>query len=287
VVILLITETELYKTPQLEQIFKLFQGVWSLIRKPSLINNVLNADDRWRQHLNRKYESHSKGLPIISFEEISNKSEELSHFSFLYGGSLLTDIWLLKSLCRKFDNCRYFEIGTWRGESIRNCSEVATECYSLNLSQEEIAQRYHSKKYAEDHFQYSKNVDRIVHLFGDSGTYDFSKIGKKFDVIFIDGSHDHSDIVSDTINVFKYLIHEQSYVVWHDYSYGPDGKLRAEVLSAILDGVPKEYRNNLYHVSHTQCAICIPMGTQYATSANQGYPSINFNTTIMRENRIT
>ena len=43
-------------------------------------------------------------------------------------------------------------------------------------------------------------------------------------------------------------------MVWHDYAYHPE-KLRPEVMSGILDGIPAEDRKHLYYVSNTMCAI--------------------------------
>src|SRR5690606_42150278 len=61
---------------------------------------------------------------------------------------------------------------------------------------------------------------------------------------------------SDTENVFKHLIHENSIIVWHDYAYNPE-KVRFEVMQGILDGIPKKFHSNIYHVANTMCAIFI------------------------------
>src|SRR5690606_41176729 len=58
---------------------------------------------------------------------------------------------------------------------------------------------------------------------------------------------------SDTENVFKHLIHENSIIVWHDYAYNPE-KVRFEVMQGILDGIPKKFHSNIYHVANTMCA---------------------------------
>jgi predicted O-methyltransferase YrrM len=181
-------------------------------------------------------------------------SETLECFAFLDGGSLPTDIALLKSLSKQFERCKYFEIGTWRGESVVNVAENSEECYTLNLSKLEMLLIGLDGKYADLHGFFSKNKDNITHLTGNSLTFDFKGIGKKFDLIFIDGSHHFEFVKNDTEKIFKHLIHDNSIIVWHDYSYTPE-KLRPEVLAAILDGTPSEYRKYLYHVSNTLCAI--------------------------------
>ena len=94
----------------------------------------------------------------------------------------------------------------------------------------------------------------MTQLRGDSRHFDFQGLGKKFDLIFIDGDHHHDFIKSDTIRVFRHLVHEKSIVVWHDYGFHPD-RVRFEVMAAILDGIGPRRRDLVYHVAHTKCAI--------------------------------
>src|SRR5690606_2889438 len=104
---------------------KLISAVKEIIKQPSLLNLVLNENDLWQRKVAEKHQL-PNGLPQIQLNDLfPGFSEKLESFSFTGGGSLPTDIALLKSLCRKFDNAKYFEIGTWRGESVRNVSDVA------------------------------------------------------------------------------------------------------------------------------------------------------------------
>jgi len=57
--------------------------------------------------------------------------------------------------------------------------------------------------------------------------------------------------------VFSHLLNEDSIVVWHDYAWQP-GNIRYETMAAILDGVPEQFRNRLYAVRNTLCAIYYP-----------------------------
>ena len=235
---------------------KLFKALFAILRNPWLLNNVLSDNTVWERYIRKNYKL-QKGLPVLDINHLfPNFSETLECFAFLDGSSLPTDIALLKSLSKKFDKCTYFEIGTWRGESVVNVAENAEECYTLNLSREELLSFGLSEKYADMHGFFSKGKENIRHLTGNSLTFDFKGLDKKFDLIFIDGDHHHATIKSDTENIFKHLVHENSIVVWHDYAYTPE-KLRPEVMAAILDGTPAEYRKFLYHVSNTLCAIFI------------------------------
>ncbi|MBD3750633.1 MAG: class I SAM-dependent methyltransferase [Sphingobacteriales bacterium] len=230
--------------------------LFTIIRYPRTLNYILQNDLVWNKRLTNLHHL-SNGFPVIQLEDIqSNFSETINTFSFLGGGSLPTDIALLKAVCKKFKRCSYFEIGTWRGESVVNVAEIADKCYTLNLSEDEILRRFKSKKYADLHGFFSRKNPKIIHLKGDSLEFNFASLNQKFDVVFIDGDHSFEAVKSDTKKVFKHLIHEKSVIIWHDYAYNPE-MLRPEVICAIYEGTPKEFREHLYYVANTLCAIFI------------------------------
>src|SRR5690606_13932997 len=116
---------------------KLIFALKQIVRQPHLLNLVLQENEIWQKEVAEKHHFPT-GLPQLQLNDLfPGFSEKLESFSFLGGGSLPTDIALLKSLCRKFDNAQYFEIGTWRGESVRNVSDVAKKCFTLNLSKQQ------------------------------------------------------------------------------------------------------------------------------------------------------
>ncbi len=235
---------------------KAWKAIGAIIKNPSLLNLILQNNDAWTDYLKRNYNL-DKGLPVIDIRDlIPNQKIELNTMAFLGGSSLPTDFALIKAMCMRFEHCRYFEIGTWRGESVSNASNVATQCYTLNLSKEEILSLGLSEKYADLHAFFSQHKKNINHLFGDSRHFDFSQFDKKFDVVFIDGDHKYDFVKNDTEKVFEHLIHDSSIVIWHDYAYDPETP-RLEVLSAIFDALPKTEHKNLYHVSNSMCCIYI------------------------------
>lgn len=240
----------------MKKIIKTIKGLSEIIKNPWLLNNILNDDTVWNKSIKKKY-GLNNGLPVVDINQLGgNFSESLDCFAFLDGSCIPTDIALLKSLAKKFDNCKYFEIGTWRGESVVNVADVAKECYTLNLSKSELLSMGLKEKYADLHGFFSKGRDNITHLTGNSLNYNFQDLDKKFDLIFIDGDHHYDFVKNDTEKVFKHLVHENSIIVWHDYARNPE-KVRHEILAGILDGTPKEHRKYLYHVSNTMCAIFI------------------------------
>jgi predicted O-methyltransferase YrrM len=240
----------------MKKIKKTLKALIEIIKNPWLLNNVLSDDFVWNNYIIKKHNL-PHGLPMVDINHICpDFSETLEYFAFLDGSSLPTDIALLKSLSKRFEKCKYFEIGTWRGESVVNVAENAEECYTLNQSKSEMISLGINENYADLHGFFSRNKKNITHLTGNSLTFDFKGLDKKFDLIFIDGNHHYEYVKNDTEKIFKHLIHQNSIIVWHDYAYTPE-KLRPEVLAAILDGTPTEFRKYLYHVSNTLCAIFI------------------------------
>lgn len=231
---------------------KAMEAFVAIVKQPSLLNLVLNDNEAWKQKTPFVYQN---GFPVVELDDlIPGFAESLTTVAFLDGGSMLTDLALLKALCRQKENCSYFEIGTWRGESVVNVSEVATECYTLGLPKDKILALGMSERYANAHQFFSKNKSNIIHIEADSTSFDFASLNKKFDVIFIDGSHHYDDVVTDTRNVFAHLVHDDSVVVWHDYAYSPE-KLRFETLNAILSGTSSDKHGMLYQPANTMCAI--------------------------------
>ena len=233
----------------------------SLVRTPSLLNHVIAGDVAdWERralaHAGRGLSA--KGLPLVPLAHfLSPADTTVRPFAFREGGSLPTDLLLLRALARRVPGCRYFEIGTWRGESAANVAEVVTEVYTLNLSDAEIRALGLPERYIELHGFFSKPLPNVRHLHGNSATYDFAEFGEPFDVIFIDGDHRYEAVRTDTARVFEHLVGPNTVVVWHDASRQP-GEPRWEVLAGLLDGLPAAASGQLVQVENTLCALYSP-----------------------------
>lgn len=194
-------------------------------------------------------------LPTLNLADLATRSDEtIDPFSFLDGTSMITDIFLLKTLARKFNNCTYLEIGSWRGESIANVAKVAASCTSITLSADEMRAMKFGEKFIACHGIFSKGIGNIKTHHANSHTFDFKSLNEKYDVIFVDGDHTYEGVLNDTKKVFELRKDKKSFIVWHDYGYSSE-TVRYSVLNAILQGIPKEKHKHLYHVSNTMCAI--------------------------------
>lgn len=263
----------------MKRINKSFRAIGAILRNPWLLNRVLAADSLWENYL-QKHGYPENGLPVVEMDTLfPGFTETLETFAFLDGGSLPTDIALLKLLAKRFPACRYFEIGTWRGESVVNVADVATQSFTLNLSKKEMIEKGMAEKYADLHGFFSKNKKNIIHLEGNSLTFDFAGLNQKFDLIFVDGDHHFASVKRDTENVFAHLVHEKSIVVWHDYAYHPE-KMRPEVFAAIWEGTPPEKRKSLVHVANTMCAVFLPEPVKTHSLVPPVTPRVKFKITL-------
>jgi hypothetical protein len=236
------------------KINKTLKALGMIIRRPWLLNHVLNDEGAKRRYVTRKYHF-ADGFPVIDITDIiPADSITIKPFAFLDGGSLPTDLALLKSLCVKYSVKDYLEIGTWRGESVANVAATGANCVTVNLPDEEMRRMGLAENYIQMHRFFSKDLPNVNHIQANSLTFDFASLGKKFDLIFIDGDHHSESITKDTITAFGLLKNDKSMIVWHDYGIGPETP-RFEVIAGILDGCPAEVRKNLYHVSNTLCAV--------------------------------
>lgn len=250
---------------------KTLKALAAIAKNPWLLNHVLNDDTAWQHYIRRKY-GMSKGLKTVDITELlPGFKETLPAFAFLDGGSSPLDLSLIKGLCKKTANCTYFEIGTCRGESAANAAGVCSHCYTLDLPAEQYANPHEAALVGF----FSARLGNVTQLRGDSTTFDYAALKQKFDVIFIDGDHRYEFVKSDTENVFKHLVHENSVVIWHDYATDVIYP-RNEVLAGILDGVPAALHSNLYHVSNTICAIYTRQKYPVISQEEEYMPNKNF-----------
>jgi hypothetical protein len=204
-----------------------------------------------RRRVLKKYDL-PEGLPSLDLLDLfPDFDETIDNYTYLDGTSRPIDIALIKALCKQPDSCSYLEIGSWRGESLSNAADVCAECCSISLSDTEMKAKGFEK---EIPFQrlFTAGRPNIHHFAQSSLTFKFDSLGKRFDVIFIDGDHSYDAVKSDTENAFRLLKDEASVIVWHDYGAElPEWP----VLAGILDGSPPEARAHIYSVTNTLCAI--------------------------------
>src|SRR5262245_38062428 len=118
------------------KIVKGLQALLYMLKYPSALKRVYLSEEVHRNEVIRKYNL-PKGLPVIDIVDLLGPvNETVTPFSFLEGTSSPTDMLLLKGLAKRFPAGEYFEIGTWRGESVTIIASAGIHCTTLNLSHE-------------------------------------------------------------------------------------------------------------------------------------------------------
>ena len=150
-----------------QKISAVFRILKKLVGQPESIFLVLKDENEYRNYLKRKFNVNE--FPTIDIRKFLPENKSIiNNYTFLEGGSMVTDLALLKSVAALFPECEYLEIGTWRGESIVNVADVpGVKCTSVNLSSDEIISMGFPEKYAQEH-EYEKS------RYGNNSAY-FSK----------------------------------------------------------------------------------------------------------------
>lgn len=235
---------------------KAFKALGLILKNPWLLNKILD-DSIWADYI-KAHSSMPNGFPVISPQQLGlGNPEPVFPYAFLDGGSLPTDIALLNGLAQMIPDCAYFEIGTWRGESVANVARFASSCCTLDLSPEQLRKLGRDEAYIQAQGLFSRDIQNVIQLHGDTLAFDFSALGKSFNLIFVDGNHHYDMVRHDTDKVFRMLTRNDTIIVWHDYAVNPE-EIRYEVMAGILDGLPKEKHEFLYHVANTKCAVLFP-----------------------------
>jgi predicted O-methyltransferase YrrM len=172
----------------------------------------------------------------------------------------------LATLTSYFKPNKIFEIGTYSGYSTLhlacNSPEDST-IYTLDLppafdlnnitgcSFDDFKVAELSKKNVNSRIftQVPALAKKVVELFGDSKTFDFSSYYGNIDLVFIDGCHSHEYVRCDTENAFK-MLSKNGVIIWHDYDY----VIHRDVFD-YLNYLVKTQKQEIYFIKNTRLAI--------------------------------
>lgn len=264
----------------MNKLTKLVKALSLIIQKPYLLNNVVKDEIVFKSDFQRVFPNTAfKQIRLVDLME--SDEVHIAPYAFLSGSSLATDFALLQLLCRKYQVKDYLEIGTWRGESAANVAPYVDNVYSFNLGDEQLLSLGLEKNYVDSHRFFSKDIPNIQHVFGDSQTFDFDQLNKKFDLIFIDGDHSTEAVRRDTKKMMSYLKNEQSIIVWHDAKKDTEYP-RYEVLLGIYQALPTDMQKNVYLVENSLCAVYIPTSITSESPILNRLPRNSFELTLKK-----
>lgn len=161
-----------------------------------------------------------------------------------------------------------FEIGTFDGRTTLNLainSPPVSKVYTIDLPKYSTIStalpvtsgdkvyihrnvtgaRYHNK---DENALPEKN--KIIELYGDTATFDFTPYFNKMDLVFIDGAHSYEYVLNDSKIGLKLLKNGKGVIIWHDYDVW-DGVTKA--LNELQSQNP-EFK--FLHIEHTSL-VCL------------------------------
>jgi len=137
---------------------------------------------------------------------------------------------VIVKLIRAYHPETIFEIGTFNGRTTLN---MAANCppkakvYTLDMVPEKRAsaklplslgdRQYIAKDSPGSSFLGTACAGKIIQLYGDSATFNFTPFFNTVDFIFVDGSHSYGYTLNDSTVALRLLRDGKGIIVWHDY----------------------------------------------------------------------
>ena len=147
----------------------------------------------------------------------------------------LLEITIINKLIKVHNPITLFEFGTYNGRTTLNMASNCAEkgiVYTLDLPKDPPVSTKPETHDVDKSFFDGRLVDKeiigskylgtdyerkIIQLYGDSATFDFSPFFDTIDFIFIDASHYYEYVLNDSRKALKLLRNGQGVILWHNY----------------------------------------------------------------------
>ncbi|MCC7352234.1 MAG: class I SAM-dependent methyltransferase [Anaerolineae bacterium] len=166
-------------------------------------------------------------------------------------------------ICAALRPQRVFEIGTFQGGTTYHIALNTPDdavIYTLDLKPEQVSVLKYEKKDRLDEevihhssgakFEGTPLSRKIVRLWGDSATFDFSAFRGQMDLVLVDGSHEYPYARDDTAHALE-TIKPGGVIIWHDFDIAPG-------VSYALEKVARE--RDVYQLRDSSYAIHVAKG---------------------------
>lgn len=174
-------------------------------------------------------------IPKVRQEELldNNAPVTLHGLRSENGNVTLTELTVISNIVKSSQPKTVFEFGTFNGRTTLNLAANAPEgavVYTLDLPRENVNKtqlrvetddKLFIEK-AESGTRYKSNAHgmvraRIIQLYGDPATFDFSSYENTIDFVFVDASHSYDYTLNDSKKALKLLRNGKGIILWHDY----------------------------------------------------------------------
>jgi predicted O-methyltransferase YrrM len=166
-------------------------------------------------------------------------------------------------ICAALRPRRVFEFGTFQGGTTYHIALNTPEdalIYTLDLKPEQVGALKYEMKHRVDEevirhssgakFEGTPLSRKIVRLWGDSATFDFSPFRGQMDLVLVDGSHEYPYVRDDTAHALE-MIRPGGIILWHDFDVAPD-------VGYVLEEIARE--RAIYQLRDSSYAIHVAKG---------------------------
>jgi predicted O-methyltransferase YrrM len=165
-------------------------------------------------------------------EDLDSVPVTVLDFQYEFGGINTREMFALCRLARSRAPRAVFEVGTYLGMTTRQlAANTEATIYTLDLPPKGHPDHVETAYWGQPEqpgasFQGTPEADRIVQLYGDSQTYDFSAHAGTMDFVFVDATHEYDEVKRDSRSALEVLA-PGGLILWHDYQPHFSGLVRA------------------------------------------------------------
>jgi len=201
-----------------------WQATTRFFARSNRVGRLRSEMDRWSfVNSDHPVEIYLTNLfPQLAMRSISLSVDVQHHFELPYGERMVlaavTD--LLKPAM--IPAAMIFEFGTYSGSTTTLLADAATRAvvHTLDLPADEIVWGQDVVEAIGRNFRNRPEYfGRIVSHRVNSRLFDFSPFENKIDLVFVDGSHEYSDVLDDSANALR-MLSSRGVIIWDDYHPG-------------------------------------------------------------------
>ena len=183
-------------------------------------------------------------------KKIFNNEKKLyfnKKYTFNYDDWFSTNIEIWQKFINKINSINYLEIGSFEGRSIVFISELENANSITAVDTWEGSDEYASKISFEKIFEnFKKNIKTTnkdnINYFKTTSDIFFENNIKTFNLIYIDGHHEYSQVKKDFLNAFNCL-KKNGYIICDDFNWFFYEDINKNPMKAILECYEKNRKN--------------------------------------------
>ena len=209
-----------------------------------------------------------KAIPTVNLNkvfpaELERGAIRLEHFLGHWGNVSIEELCKICLIVKWLKPTRILELGTYNGmTTLQMALNAPPECvtYTLDLPPDQasvlpmrkldelVAKHFRSRFDTRIGSYFADRNDlKIVQLWGDTATFDYSVIKGPLDLVFIDAAHDYENKRHDTQTALR-LLSSRGVVLWHNYA----DVLSPDVTRCLLECARGR---RLFHLRNTYLAV--------------------------------